>query len=554
MLLPLLLCAVNAACPGAQSQADLATLSGAKDVLAKNWVTSMNSTLPSPHLYPHQWSWDSAFISIGYSHYDTPRAVAETNALFRAQWKNGLLPHIVFNPNADESYFPGPKFWKIETSENCPDAAQSSGIVQPPVHAIAVEAVWKNAKTDQDRRLAAEHLKEIYGKLRKWHDYLYRERDPHDEGLVFIRHMWESGMDNSPAWELALESIEVNPAELPVYKRVDKGKVGDAKERPTSFFYDRAVYLIKVFYDNKYVEKDIYENTPFAIQDVLFNSILARAEDSLANIAQILGHKEDASFHRKRSARTGNAIANKLWDEEQQFFLDYDMKTQQLIPAKISGGFVALYGAEIRKEQLESLIRHLKSDDFLGDDLSAWTIPSVSRSDAGYTNTTYWRGPAWLNINYLVREGLEANGKANKEALEISEYLKDRSIEMMNKVGFYEYFNPISGSPHGGHQFSWSAALTIDWICTQKTSVRYGNPLLLPATVVCGIILLMISAKVMARKPEEKKQTGESEEIENVDIRRTLHMSKSGLQETIKLATPRVRRNTGSQSLRRRAA
>ena len=44
----------------------------ALDVLEANWRGA--STVPSPALYPHQWSWDSACIAIGYSHLNPPRA------------------------------------------------------------------------------------------------------------------------------------------------------------------------------------------------------------------------------------------------------------------------------------------------------------------------------------------------------------------------------------------------------------------------------------------------------------------------------------------------
>src|SRR5262249_34879413 len=60
-----------------------------KAVLDDDWVG--NSTVPSPSLYPHQWSWDSAFIAIGRSWYDQPRAQTELETLFDAQWANGML-------------------------------------------------------------------------------------------------------------------------------------------------------------------------------------------------------------------------------------------------------------------------------------------------------------------------------------------------------------------------------------------------------------------------------------------------------------------------------
>jgi len=42
-------------------------------------------TKAAPRLYPHQWSWDSAFIAIGLAHLDTRRAAQELRVLFAAQ-------------------------------------------------------------------------------------------------------------------------------------------------------------------------------------------------------------------------------------------------------------------------------------------------------------------------------------------------------------------------------------------------------------------------------------------------------------------------------------
>jgi hypothetical protein len=79
----------------------------ARAVLDDNWLGA--STVPSRSLYPHQWSWDSAFVAIGRSWYDQQRAQTELETLFNAQWANGMLPHIVFNPAVPpDGYFPAP--------------------------------------------------------------------------------------------------------------------------------------------------------------------------------------------------------------------------------------------------------------------------------------------------------------------------------------------------------------------------------------------------------------------------------------------------------------
>src|ERR1041385_7072317 len=69
-------------------------------------------TKPAPRLYPHQWSWDSAFIAIGLVHVDPLRGVHELETLFAAQWADGRVPHIVFNKEAaNADYFPDPAWW-----------------------------------------------------------------------------------------------------------------------------------------------------------------------------------------------------------------------------------------------------------------------------------------------------------------------------------------------------------------------------------------------------------------------------------------------------------
>jgi len=84
----------------------------AKNILGKNWREKY--TIPSPMLYPHQWSWDSAFISVGYSHYDQDRAQKELLSTFEGQWANGMLPHIIFR--GVKGYFPSAEYWQTELS------------------------------------------------------------------------------------------------------------------------------------------------------------------------------------------------------------------------------------------------------------------------------------------------------------------------------------------------------------------------------------------------------------------------------------------------------
>ncbi|HEX2728875.1 MAG TPA: glycoside hydrolase, partial [Rubrobacteraceae bacterium] len=271
------------------SYADL--IHQARMVLEFNWTGEY--TMPGPRLYPHQWSWDSALIAMGYARYETDRAIQELTHLFDSQWENGLLPQIVFNPRFGR-YFPGVDFWHADESPNAPRARKTSGIVQPPVHATSALQVYRLME-DADR--AREFLEYAYPRLVAWHDYLHRERDPRGEGLVYIRHPWESGMDNSPMWDAIMQRLQLREDEIPHYQRADTHLVS-AADRPVSAEYDRFAYLVRLFAGRGYDEARIRDDCPFLVQDVLFNSLLSRADRDLAEIARVLD--EDPSPFRER--------------------------------------------------------------------------------------------------------------------------------------------------------------------------------------------------------------------------------------------------------------
>ena len=98
------------------------------------------STKPSPKLYPHQWNWDSAFIALGLAHYDLERAKTEIRSLLAGQWRNGMIPHIIYNPD-ESGYFPDPHRWQIARSPDAPASILTSGITQPPMITIAAHEI-----------------------------------------------------------------------------------------------------------------------------------------------------------------------------------------------------------------------------------------------------------------------------------------------------------------------------------------------------------------------------------------------------------------------------
>ncbi|QYJ17231.1 Glucosidase YgjK [Rubrobacter xylanophilus DSM 9941] len=425
-----------------------ALLEQAKLVLDFNWTGGY--TKPGPRLYPHQWSWDSALISIGYSHYDQDRAERELLHLFDAQWRNGLLPQIVFNPSFGD-YFPGPGFWHAQESPDAPPHHRTSGVVQPPAHATAVRLVYERAR---DRSRAHEFLERAYPHLVFWHDYLYRERDPEGEGLAYIRHPWESGMDNSPLWDAILQRLHLREDEIPSYRRVDVHTVSE-QDRPTSAAYDRFAYLVRFFAERGYEEAEIREECPFLVQDVLFNSLLCRAEADLAELAPEIG--EDPAPHRERARKTARAIDEKLWDEEHGTYLDYDLVSGRPIYVYCASNFLPLFAGVPDEERVRRMVNFLEHGGFGLSDHRIRPVPSYDVHGFGFSPTRYWRGPVWINIDWFLLRGLERYGYREHSAR-----LSTTIRELCERSGFYEYFDPFTGQGHGSVLFSWSAALLVD--------------------------------------------------------------------------------------------
>ncbi|AEN72445.1 glycoside hydrolase family 37 [Rhodothermus marinus SG0.5JP17-172] len=429
-------------------------------VLEANWTGRF--TKPAPRLYPHQWSWDAAFIALGWMHENQERAQQELRHLFRAQWKNGLVPHIVFHRRA-RGYFPGPGVWETHRSPDAPARIATSGIVQPPVHATAAWAMYRQAR---DRRATRAFLEELFPKLMAWHDYLFRERDYHSEGLVYIRHPWESGMDNAPLWDGIEQRMHLNPGDRPRYRRVDTTLVAEA-DRPTGAEYDRYLYLVRLFAEAGYDEARLRESCPFLVEDVLFNTLICQAEQDLAEIAAELG--DDPEPFRQRARRVAEAVNRKLWDDRRALYFDYDLVLDRPIWVRMAACFTPLFAGIPDGLQAARLVSHLEASGFFNWDGSCYSVPSYDPNGLGFSPVQYWRGPVWININWLLIEGLARYGYTEHAA-----HLCRTVRLLVERNGFYEYYHPYTGEGHGSEQFSWTAALVLDLLARRPEWMQWG--------------------------------------------------------------------------------
>ena len=414
----------------------------ARAVLAANWRG--RHTVPSARLYPHQWSWDSAFIAIGLARVDQQRAQLELATLFGAQWRDGRVPHIVFDPDTPaDAYFPGPRFW-APGAPVLPRRA-TSGIVQPPVHARAAWEVYRRAG---DRVAAADFLRRMYEPLCAWHDYLTTKRNLGGAGLASIVHPWESGTDNTPAWDSAVREACAAGATVPA-ARADLRHV-PATQRPGDADYAAYVDLAARYRDRGYSDGDLLPCHGFVVEDPLFNGVLAWSEEALARIAAVIG--ANSRWHSDRAVALGTAVADRLFDPTLGLFVPRDVRTGRQIPVPAITGLTTLVSPGLPAAAVARTIAHLTGPGFSGP-----LLPTLDRTSPHYDPQRYWRGPSWANTTWLVIRGLRRHGEyATAEALCAG------LLEAVRTEGFREYFDADTGAGAGATEFSWTAALVLD--------------------------------------------------------------------------------------------
>jgi glycogen debranching enzyme len=394
-------------------------------------------TVPTDRLYPFQWNWDSAFVAMGFATFDAARAYRELERLVEGQWDDGMIPHIVFHAPS-ETYFPGPDVWG--TRHRVP----TSGITQPPVFGMALRHVH-DAAAAAVLPGAAERTFALFQAALRYHRWWLSARDPDGLGLVAILHPWESGSDNSPAWDRAMERVPTTT--LTEIRRKDVGHV-DAAMRPRDVDYQRFVHLVDTYRGCDWDPERQWAAAPFKIADVQTTAILARSTADLIALADQLGLVHERAELIPMLERLRGGLAQR-WRPELSYFVSLDLITREDVTAPTQACFIPLLALklnEIQRAAVEAEVKRWCVGMVLG-------FPSTAPFAPTFEPKRYWRGPVWAVVNWLIADGLRNNG-LEATAAEI----EHGTIRAIEQAGFAEYFDPTTGEGLGGGTFSWTAA------------------------------------------------------------------------------------------------
>ncbi|WP_084962488.1 amylo-alpha-1,6-glucosidase [Thermoactinospora rubra] len=402
----------------------------ALSVLEANWTGV--ATVPAPGLYPHQWSFDSSLIAMGLARRLPERAKTELLSLLDGQWATGMVPHIVFH--TPEAYFPGPSVWRSQEQPDAPRGVLTSGLTAPPLHALAVWWLWRHSGDDG-------FVRRVFPALAAQHRYLATARDLGGAGLAAIVHPWESGMDDSPAWDGAL-------AALPEI-RYGYRTVGLDERHPGSD-HDRYLWLALRYRDAGYRAEYLRDEHPFALEDPMFNGIWLASCVALAELAPVAGG--DAAPYAEQAERLRAALLERLWDG---CFHARDLRSGRTVEVCTVGAFGPLLDPQLPVDLVADLVETLESARFMG--ATGYPVPSCEIRAPQFDRTRYWRGPSWVSTNWLLRRAAVVHGLS-----QLAQVLTTATLRLVRQAGFRECFDPFDGSGRGCRDFSWSAALTLD--------------------------------------------------------------------------------------------
>jgi glycogen debranching enzyme len=257
----------------------------------------------------------------------------------------------------------------------------------------------------------------------------------------------------------------VEVGELPPYKRRDTSHIQDASQRPTDAEYDRFIWLVNIFKAAGYNDAEVQRTSPLVVQDVFFTGIFAAANRALAQLGGWLGFHSDRTELDNWASRYSEAVQHQ-WDATERLALDYDVRGEGPIRVQTYAGFSPLLVPQLDSNLRDELADELFGPRFAGaDGFKFRVIPSTAPGSPGFHRRSYWRGPVWPVMNWLFWWGLRQQGLERR-----ADELRRANLDLLREPSsrFAEYLEPYTGEWLGSTDQSWTAAVALDWLATDR--------------------------------------------------------------------------------------
>lgn len=286
-----------------------------------------------------------------------------------------------------------------------PDCVFDEGVVERmgyPVDAsvtkppVAGWCLWRVYEATRD----VDFLDEMYEPLTRWQRWWLERCDRDADGVCQYDHPYSSGLDDSPLWDHGM------PVESP----------------------------------------DL-------------NTYLCLQAEALGRIAEVLGRPEEARGWYSQADQLAQALLDHLYDPRSGVFWAQRMTDtgHERVPVLAVVSLLPLLTGRLPVPVQRALVDRLEDPETFW---APYPVPTVARCDPRYDPDQMWRGPVWVNVNYLLVDGLLRCGEGGR-----ARELCDRTLALVAAhPDIREYYNPETGQPgkKAAPAFGWSAALFID--------------------------------------------------------------------------------------------
>jgi hypothetical protein len=344
--------------------------------------------VPNPTTYPWQWLWDSCFHAVVWSHLGDERGVTEVRTALTDQDDDGFVPHLRYaaSPHPHEA------FW---------GRTLTSSITQPPLygHALAVLHAAGAPLSEDLLTRATRGLR-----------FLLERRRRSAGALVELCHPWESGCDDSPRWDGAL----------------------DGPWSSQQWFEAKGSLLASI---HRSPGGAPLANDAFAIGSAGFSALVAWNALELATVT-------GDGVLRAAAAELAEAV-DARWDAELLTWVDDG-------PTAAGSGRVRTLDALLpllvctRPEAVDQLV-----------DQRAFGAPcgprGVHAAEPSYEPTRYWRGSTWPQLTYLLWVAA-TRGREGRASGALVRSMVSGTV----RSGFAEHWEPETGSPLGAVPQCWT--------------------------------------------------------------------------------------------------
>lgn len=297
-------------------------LEAAKKILQQFWEGHASEI---PDVYQKYSNWEISLLIPGYAQIDVDKAVRLLEYLFSTQLDNGMLPDRINSTNLD--------------------------IVSPPIQGVML---WKLYDAIADKKKGRSILIQLYPKIIEWHRYLYDNNDPEEEGLISIKHPFET-------------------LDWPSWKKNNDGDVSSV-----------------------------------CLQEPLYNTLLIWSNECLIQLGSIINAdiSEPLNWH-ELGIYTFN---EKLWNNAIGIYQSFDLINNELTDAITAIGLMPMCGEVPVQEQAEMLLLTLAGDAFGGEIGPDYLCPIFNLQDTK-------EKAIMLELNWLLYQGLlryDMKGMAKK--------------------------------------------------------------------------------------------------------------------------------------------